>query len=276
MAVVVVTGCSSGIGAATARAFAARGDHVFAGVRRPASGDELRAAADAAGWNLDVLVLDVCDTASVEAAIARVLEATGRVDIVVNNAAVSALAAIEDTPDAIAHAIYDTNVLGPLRVIRAVVPAMTAQGGGMIVNVSSGTAQVCLPYTGFYASSKCALEGMSEALAFETHDRGIRVAVVEPGMVKTPVLDKSLATVPSPARPGAVEAWEVDARARTEQGMAAEEVADIIVGVATIPDPPFRTEIGNDTAQLLGARRSMDDASFGAMIRSLFFASDAG
>jgi NAD(P)-dependent dehydrogenase (short-subunit alcohol dehydrogenase family) len=276
MAVVVVTGCSSGIGAATARAFAARGDRVFAGVRRPDSGADLARAAETEGWDLAVVTLDVGSTDSVQAAIAHVLDTAGRIDVVVNNAAVSAIAAIEDTPDEVARTIYDTNVIGPLRVIREVVPAMAAQGGGTILNVSSGTAQVCLPFTGVYASSKAALEGMSEALAFETHARGIRIAVVEPGMVKTPVLDKSLALVPSTAMPGAVEAWERDARVRTEQGMTAEDVADIIVGVANADDPPFRTEIGDDTAQLLGARRQMDDATFASMIRSLFFAAGAG
>jgi NAD(P)-dependent dehydrogenase (short-subunit alcohol dehydrogenase family) len=175
--VVLVTGASSGIGKAAALHLGGQGHRVFAGVRR----------LDAAprGEGVEAVLLDVTDDSSVAAAVALVLERAGRIDGLVNNAGVLILGAVEETSVAQAHALFDVNVMGVLRMSQAVLPTMRRQGRGRIVNVSSVAGFLPTPYMGVYAASKHALEGLSESMDHEVRGFGVRVVLVEPGFTRT-------------------------------------------------------------------------------------------
>lgn len=175
--VVLVTGVSSGIGRAAAELFTQRGCSVYGSVR------DLQKAAPIPGVIL--LEMDVRDEASVQQAVQRILEASSRIDVLVNNAGGSLLGAIEETSVAEAQALFDTNVFGALRTIRAVLPQMRTQRAGRIVNVSSVLGFLPAPYMGLYSASKHAVEGMSETLDHEVRHLGIRVVLVEPSYTKT-------------------------------------------------------------------------------------------
>ncbi|MGK5055506.1 oxidoreductase [Janthinobacterium sp. LB2P49] len=175
--VVVVTGVSSGIGRAAAEQFAKRGCTVFGTVR------SLLDAAPLAG--VELLQMDVRDSASVQAGIALVIAQTGRVDVLVNNAGMNMFGAIEETSASEAAALLDTNVLGILRTVQAVLPHMRQQGHGRIVNVSSVLGFLPAPYMGLYSASKHAVEGLSETLDHEVRQFGIRVTLVAPHYTRT-------------------------------------------------------------------------------------------
>jgi NAD(P)-dependent dehydrogenase (short-subunit alcohol dehydrogenase family) len=174
--VVLVTGASSGIGKAIATHLAACGHRVFGTSRKPAAG---------ADGGVELLAMDVDDDASVEQGVALVVERAGRLDAVVNNAGWALMGPVEATSIAEARAQMETNFFGVLRVCRAVLPVMRAQGGGHIVNVSSLGGIFGMPFSGLYSASKFAVEGLSESLRLETRRLGIHVVVVEPGDTDT-------------------------------------------------------------------------------------------
>ncbi len=175
--VVLVTGASSGIGKTTAEYLAARGYRVFGGARRPDAVSPLPGA--------ELVALDVTDDASVNAAVAHVLEKAGRIDALVNNAGSSILGAVEETSIDQARSLLETNVLGVLRMSQAVLPAMRRQHAGRIVNVSSVVGFLPSPYMAVYAASKHAIEGLSESMDHEVRGFGVRVVLVEPGFTRT-------------------------------------------------------------------------------------------
>jgi NAD(P)-dependent dehydrogenase (short-subunit alcohol dehydrogenase family) len=188
---ILITGSSSGIGRATAERFAARGWRVFASMRNPdAGGAELRARAAAAGWRLTTPALDVTSDDSVAAASAEVLrDAGGRLDVLVNNAGYYAFGPLEETSPDELRAQLETNVVGVLRVTRALLPAMRARRAGTIVTLGSVSGRVAVPIGGPYHASKWALEGMIEALRLELIPFGVRVALIEPGPYHTALHD---------------------------------------------------------------------------------------
>lgn len=174
---VLITGASSGIGEATAIALAEAGYRVFGGARRPAKARQIP--------NVELIELDVRNETQIRHAIDHVLDETGRIDIVVNNAGVSLVGPVEATSDAEAHALFDTNVFGVLRVTRAALPAMRGQKSGLIINISSVLGFLPAPFLGLYASSKHALEGLSESLDHEVRNFGVRVVLIEPNFTNT-------------------------------------------------------------------------------------------
>jgi NAD(P)-dependent dehydrogenase (short-subunit alcohol dehydrogenase family) len=175
--VVLITGASSGIGRATAELIAARGHQVFGGVRAPATTRPLA--------GVELVPLDVRDEASVKACVDNVRSRTGRIDVLINNAGVNLVGAVEETTISQAQALFDTNVIGVLRMIQAVLPDMRRQGAGLIVNVSSILGFIPAPFMGVYASTKHALEGLSESLDHEVREFGIRVVLIEPHYTRT-------------------------------------------------------------------------------------------
>jgi len=175
--VVVITGASSGIGEATARLLAENGYRVFGGARTP------RRAPSIPG--VEFGALDVTDDASVDGFIGWVLSETGKIDILINNAGVSLMGPVEKTSIDEAAAIFDTNVFGPLRMMRAVLPYMRGVRNGLIINVSSVLGFLPAPFMGIYASSKHALEGLSESLDHEIRDFNVRVVLIEPTFTNT-------------------------------------------------------------------------------------------
>ena len=174
---VLITGCSSGIGAATASRLAKAGWTVYATARRP----ETLAALEADGCR--TLALDVVDEASRQAAVDAVVDAEGAVGVLINNAGYSQSGAVESIPDDRVRAQFETNVFGPLALCRLVLPGMRDQGWGKIVQLSSMGGKLTFPGGGLYHATKHAVEAISDALRFEVKSFGVDVIVIEPGLI---------------------------------------------------------------------------------------------
>lgn len=181
MAVVLITGCSRGIGLQTALQFSREGYIVFASMRETSIAGDLNKAAKSQGLSIEVVQLDVTDGESIEAAVARVLTSAGTIDVLVNNAGFGYMGPVEEADIDEARLVFETNFFGPLRLMQTVLPTMRKNRSGTIVNVSSLSGVIAEPYNGIYAASKHALEALSEALHYESHPFGIRIVIVEPG-----------------------------------------------------------------------------------------------
>ncbi len=271
MAVVVITGCSSGIGMLLALAFARNGDCVYATMRDLSKAADLQAAAARQDLSLRLAQLDVTDGASVERAVAQVLAATGRIDVVVNNAGVGRSGAVELLPDAMLRETFETNLFGPIRVIRAVLPGMRQRRSGCIVNVSSLAGRLWgKPVTSAYDASKHALGTLSDGLALEVERFGIRVRVIEPGFFATRMLHNS-AHVGGACSP--YERVEDAVLGFFERIMAsapdAQPVADAIVAAAHAPDPwPIHLLVGQDAEALVADFHSMSEQDWAARAKA--------
>ena len=263
MAVVLITGTSTGIGLATALQFARSGNTVYATMRNPATGSAaLKAAAAGEDLKVNVAQLDVNDPASVERAVAAILTEAGRIDVLVNNAGVGPLSIIERTTDAGAHEMFETNFFGALRMIRAVLPGMRERRSGTIVNVSSVAGKVAAMGSGLYAASKHALEAICESVALETRPFGIRVAIVEPGFFKTPIIDKAMDGLGiDESSPYAVAESRIAAiygQGGTIGGEP-ETVAQVIENAVTTSDPKLRYTVGVDADVFIRGRQGDTD-----------------
>jgi NAD(P)-dependent dehydrogenase (short-subunit alcohol dehydrogenase family) len=175
--VALVTGASSGIGEAAARELAAAGLTVYGTSRKAAAGEERDGVV--------FLPLDVTDDDSVAAAVRDVIDRSGRIDVLVNNAGLNIAGAAEESSIEQARALFDTNLFGSIRMTRAVLPQMRKQGGGRVINVSSVQGLVPAPFAALYAATKHAIEGYSESLDHEVREYGIRVLLVEPAYTRT-------------------------------------------------------------------------------------------
>jgi NAD(P)-dependent dehydrogenase (short-subunit alcohol dehydrogenase family) len=262
--VVLITGCSSGIGREAARRFASQGWRVYASMRRPESAADLRAEADTRGWALHTTALDVTSDASVTAAVSALAETGGRLDVLVNNAGYYVLGPLEETSPDELRALYETNVVGVQRVTRAVVPAMRARGAGAIVNVSSVSGRVAVPVAGAYHSSKWAMEALCETWRYELAPFGIRVTIIEPGPFKTALHDKEV----HPAafgRPDSPYRPLVDEYLRRSHAMKRRDpgaVVDVIVRAATTSRPKLRWPVGPTSFTGTLARRLTPDGLY--------------
>ena len=189
--IALITGCSSGIGEASAIRFSQEGYRVYATMRDPGgiSGKLKQALQEEGGHR--VLALDVADGVAVKMAVTEVEKESGRIDVLVNNAGISSISSIEEIAMEEAKAIFETNVFGVLRMTQEVLGGMRNRRSGTIVNVSSVAGRIVSAGHGIYAASKHALEAMSESLAGETNQFGIRVILMEPGFISTPILKKA-------------------------------------------------------------------------------------
>jgi NADP-dependent 3-hydroxy acid dehydrogenase YdfG len=174
---VLITGCSSGIGEATALRLAKAGWTVYATARRPETLSTLQDA------GCRTLALDVVDDASRQAAVDAVVEAEGAVGVLINNAGYSQSGAVESIPDDRVRAQFDTNVFGPLALCRLVLPGMREQGWGKVVQISSMGGKLTFPGGGLYHATKYSIEAISDALRFEVKNFGIDVILIEPGLI---------------------------------------------------------------------------------------------
>jgi len=185
MAVVLITGCSSGIGKYTALEMARRGHRVFASMRNLESARFIRADAQKAQLTLEILQLDVTDPASVTNGVQQVVREAGPVDVLVNNAGVGSAGVVEDYTDQEIRSVFETNLLGAVRTTRAVLPAMRARRSGTIIMMSSISGLRTFPFVSVYSASKFALEAISNGLRYELMPFGIRVVLIEPGNFRT-------------------------------------------------------------------------------------------
>jgi NAD(P)-dependent dehydrogenase (short-subunit alcohol dehydrogenase family) len=262
VASVLVTGCSSGFGKLTALLFARHGHTVFATMRDVAKAGPLADVAAEEGIDVRVLALDVDDPGSVAAAVAEAEAAVGgALDVVVNNAGYELRGPVEGCSDEEVRAQFETNVIGPLRVMRAVLPAMRARRSGVIVNVSSIAGLVARPFGGAYSASKHALEALSEALHHEVRDDGVRIALVEPGQFETPLLANAVRAADFDE---ASPYWERAERFEQAIGRLlpdgrpapAEVVAEVIVAVASDASAGLRHLVGADAELIMSVRNA--------------------
>src|SRR5213595_170449 len=187
---VLITGCSTGIGRATAEHLAARGWTVYATARRPEAIRELGSR------GCRTLALDVCDEASMRAAVETVERAEGAVGVLVNNAGYGQEGAVESVPMADVRRQFETNVFGLVRLTQLVLPGMRKQHSGKVVNISSMGANFVFPGGGFYHATKYAVDAISDALRFEVKGFGIDVVIIQPGLIKTDFGHAAVGAVP--------------------------------------------------------------------------------
>jgi NAD(P)-dependent dehydrogenase (short-subunit alcohol dehydrogenase family) len=263
MGIVIVTGASSGIGLATSVRLAAAGHEVYAAMRDLDRADALRDAATLADVDtIHLLPLDVTRDESVERAVKRVVDEQGWVDVLVNNAGISGTSTVEDTDIETYRQMLDTNVLGPLRCAKAVLPVMRSRYQGTIINVSSVAGRLVRPGMSAYAASKHALEAAMEALAAEVARFHVKVALIEPGVVATPIFAKG-----TPPPEGTHYGWLYERtrayyRAQLRQPSTPEQVADVIAGVLAAGVPALRYPVGADAEVQLAARAGMTDETW--------------
>ena len=253
MAVVLVTGCSSGFGEAIAEAFVRRGDTVVASMRQPDHAPaSLRAAANRSGARLEILQLDVTDAGSRARSIDAIMRLFGRLDVLVNNAGVACSGSLEDTSLELLRLVFETNFFGPHEMMRLALPIMREQGAGRIINVTAIGAIFSTPLYDAYCSSKHAMDSISAAADIDARPFGVRVVSVLPGQFKTAIGDKRLQNAVSPAY----------VRLSTDMAKAREKraddvltdlspVADAVIEAATHPNPPPRYAVGKGMAEML-------------------------
>ena len=272
MAVVLITGCASGFGKLAALHFARQGDTVFASMRDPSRGEDLAKTVEGEKLSIEILKLDVNDEASVAGAVKQVLDAAGRIDVLVNNAGIGHRGPIEETDDAELKEVFETNFFGAMRVTRAVVPHMRKQGSGRIISVSSLAGVVTPPFDGVYSASKKALEAASEALYYEVSPFGIKVALIEPGGFETNIENTRRVsrrfTEGSPYLERARRFEESLSRlpAAAARGDA-QQVAELIYNVAQEEKPKLRYLVGQDAEMIGGLRHQLDDEQFEQTMR---------
>jgi NAD(P)-dependent dehydrogenase (short-subunit alcohol dehydrogenase family) len=266
--VTLVTGTSTGIGYATALHFARLGHRVVATMRNLGKAAPLQEAARAASLPLVVRELDVTRQESIDRAMAETVAAEGPIDVLVNNAGIGGATPLELTPEDEHRAMFEANYWGPIRMIRAVLPSMRERRTGCIVNVTSIAGRVATPNQIAYSASKHALAAASEALAHEVASFGVRVAIVEPGVIQTAIFENSAGATrydkTSPYRQIMRRNGKLFAAGFRNPGRP-ETVAEVIAEAVTTNRPRLRYLVGADAEGLAAGRARISDEEWVAM-----------
>jgi len=272
---VLITGCSSGIGEATAARLAGAGWNVYATARRP----ETLAGLEARGCK--ALALDVVDEASRKAAVEAVTAAEGAVGVLVNNAGWSQSGAVESIPDERVRAQFDTNVFGPLALTRLVLPGMREQGWGKVVNISSMGGELTFPGGGLYHATKYAIEALSDALRFEVKAFGVDVILIQPGLITSGFSEVTAreigagTTADSPYADFNKAVGDASVAAY-EKGLLAklagppEAVAETIEKALAAKRPKARYKVTASARVLMGLHSILPDAGWDKVLESSF------
>lgn len=270
--VVLITGCSSGIGRAAAEGFTARGWTVYATARNVDALEPL------VSKGCRTLALDVTDEQSMERAVRSIEAEYGSVNVLVNNAGYGQQGAIEETSIERFRRQFETNVFGAVRMCQLVLPAMRERGRGRIVMVSSMGGRLTFPGGGAYHASKYALEAISDVLRFEVAKFGVSVVIVEPGLVATPYGDTALSGLAGDEHAGAYATFTEGVRGALENSFSggvegtstAEEVAVAVISAATDATPNSRYVVGAMAAQLIGLRQQLSDVEWDQMMTTMY------
>lgn len=266
----LVTGASSGIGEDTARKLQALGYVVYGAARRT---DRLQALVTD---GIRPLTMDVTDDASMTAGVDRILEETGRIDVLVNNAGYGSHGAIEDVPIDEARRQFEVNVFGLARLTQLVSPHMRAQGSGTIINISSIGGRLTTPLGGWYHATKYAVEALSDALRMELRPFGIDVVVVEPGAIRTAwwsiAADHLEATAEGSAYADQIRAVAGAMRSESNNRRFSPPVAiaRTVGKIVTARRPRTRYAVGFMAGPLIAARRILPDRAFDQLIGAAF------
>ena len=272
--VAIVTGSSSGIGYATSLMLARKGFYTYASVRNIDKSAILQSIANAERLPLKLIQLDVTDDGSVKDAVEKIVLEKGRIDVLVNNAGYALFGAFEDLLLDEIKGQFETNFFGVIRVTQHVLPIMRnpQNGGGVIVNVSSINGLIAFPVISAYVGTKFAIEGLSESIAYELEPFGIKVILIEPGVIGSNFMKGSIlpGRALDPKSPYSELVQKVSVKTNSqheaENATQPEEVAKIIVDAILSGKPEFRYVVGSDAISLLEARKNMSFSEFQKMI----------
>ncbi|KPW46464.1 Short-chain dehydrogenase [Pseudomonas syringae pv. antirrhini] len=265
--VALVTGASSGIGEATALKLKALGYTVYAAARRV---DRMRALA---GAGINILAMDVTDDASMQAGLQEIIDKSGRIDVLINNAGYGSYGAVEDVPFDEARAQFDVNVFGAVRLIQLALPHMRKRRSGTIVNITSMGGKVHTPLGAWYHGTKFALEAISDCLRLEVQPLGIDVVVIEPGGINTEwagiAADKLRETSSEGAYAGQANALfkTMVSEANRKRMSPPDLIADTIGKALSARRPKTRYAVGFGAKPMIFLRRMLSDRAFDSFIR---------
>jgi NAD(P)-dependent dehydrogenase (short-subunit alcohol dehydrogenase family) len=276
--VALVTGSSSGIGFETVLLLARSGFHTYASMRNLEKSKKITEIANKEKLPLQVVQIDVNDEGSVEEAIDKIVAENKGIDVLVNNAEYGLFGSLEDLSIEEIKAQFETNFFGAIRLTQKVLPAMRMQNsGGTIVNVSSVGGLVGVPVLSAYNSTKFALEGLSESMSYELEQFGIRVVIIEPGFIRTNIMNSSISAKKSLESKSPyfslmqkVQNYFKSMMDNASSSSPPEEVAKTILQAITSENPQLRYTVGNDSATIMQAKRTMSDAEFGNLIKQQF------
>jgi len=268
---ILITGCSSGIGAALATELHKRGNRVYASARRPET------LAPLAALGLDTLTLDVNDDASIAAAIARIESEVGHLDMLINNAGFSQVGAVVDLTREDLRSQYETNVISPVAMTRAALPllreAVTGQGKAIVVNVGSIVGLFTTPFSGAYSSSKAAVHSLSDGLRMELAPFGIRVVIIQPGGVRSAFGNHAEEAIRLP-EDSVYQPVEAGIRARAQAGQQGatpvQEFVEPVVNALLRPSPPAVIRGGKNSIRLPLLKKLLPLQTFDRMVSKVF------
>jgi len=269
--VAVVTGSSSGIGFETSLTLARSGFFTYATMRNLGKGEVIKSAAAKEGLPLRVAQLDVTEDRSINDAVHSIISDVGKIDVLVNNAGYGLNGAFEDLAMEEIKAQFETNLFGVIRVTQAVLPIMRKQKSGIIVNISSGAGRFGYPGGSAYVSTKFAIEGLSESMAYELEPFGIRVVLVEPGVIRTNFVNSMVAAKKSqdPNSPYSqlMQNVATSFQQMLEGGSSSDVVAKVVLKAVTSENPSLRYLAGKDVETWLDGKRNMSDEEFYKMMK---------
>jgi NAD(P)-dependent dehydrogenase (short-subunit alcohol dehydrogenase family) len=272
--VAVVTGSSSGIGFEIALTLARNGFQTYATMRNLAKSENIKSIASKENLPIHIEQLDVIDNNSVTNAIQAIVSKADRIDVLVNNAGYALTGAFEDLAIEEIKAQYETNFFGLIRTTQAVLPIMRKQKSGTIVNISSGAGRFGYPTGSAYVSTKFAVEGLSESMAYELEPLGIKVILVEPGVIKTNiangmVIAKKSQNSNSPYSQ-IMQKMSTSFEHMLENASSPDLVAKVVLQAVTSENPSLRYLAGKDVEMWVEAKRNMSDDEFYKMMKQSF------
>ena len=269
--VAVVTGSSTGIGYETSLILARNGFLTYATMRNLNKSESIESITTKENLPIHIKQLDVTDGTSVKNAVEAISSETGRIDLLVNNAGYGLNGAFEDLAMDEIKAQYETNLFGLIRTTQAVLPIMRRQKSGTVINISSGVGRFGLPGSSAYVSTKFAVEGLSESISYELEPFGIKVVLVEPGVIKTNFVDGMVIARKSqdPKSPYSqiIQKMVTGLEEMMKNGSSPDLVAKVVLNAAINENPSLRYLAGNDVEQLLESKRMMPDEEFYKMMK---------
>ena len=271
--VAVVTGSSSGIGHEIALILARNGFLTYATMRDLQKNSKLKSIKDEENLPLEFIQLDVTDENSVKTAVQKIYDDVGRIDMLINNAGYGLTGAFEDLSIDEIKTQFETNFYGLIRTTQAILPIMRKQKSGIIVNMSSGAGRFGFPMGSAYVSTKFAVEGLSESLSYEVEPFGIRVILIEPGMIKTNFSNASIMAKksidPNSSYAPLMKNMETGFKKLLENASSPQLVAQITLDAMTSDKPNLRYLAGKDVELWLEAKKKMSDEEFHDMIKQI-------
>jgi short-subunit dehydrogenase len=268
--VALITGSSSGIGYETALTLARNGFCTYAGMRNTKNSDSLEKKTAEEKLDLNILQLDVNDNSSIDNAIKRIKTEEKRIDVLINNAGYGLVGFFEELEMDEIRKQFETNFFGVLNVTKKVIPIMREQKSGTIINLSSGAGQVGFPGISAYVSTKFAIEGFSESLMYELFPFGIKVVIIEPGVIKTNFFSNCIVSDKSSKKgssySNSLNKIQNNIELMQEHATPPVEVAKVILQALKTDKPKQRYVVGNDAVMILEAKRNLSDIEFKKMM----------